>query len=285
MKANNMFAKIIQQDCLIALEPAAFAKTAGDREAALTFFDPPFNQGKDYAHFNDSLPQKEYWHWIEQVCRAVINVTAAGGAFYFMQREKNTEQVLRVLRETGWTLQNLIIWSKRTSAVPSALRYGKQYQIIAFATKGKRPRVFNKLRINPPKLPQHKLERPTGLYVTDCWNDIRELTAGYFAGDEALRDDAGRRLHEQQSPIALLARIILSSSRPGDLVLEPCAGSGPALVVAKQLARPSIGIELDSNHCDLIRARLTRPRKADSIASLREYYCHTAKLDEIWPTG
>ena len=37
MKANNMFAKIIQQDCLIALEPAAFAKASGDREAALTF--------------------------------------------------------------------------------------------------------------------------------------------------------------------------------------------------------------------------------------------------------
>ena len=66
---------------------------------------------------------------------------------YFMQREKNTENVLLCLREAGWTLQNLIIWKKKTCAVPQDYRYGKHYQVVAFATKGKSPRVFNKLRI------------------------------------------------------------------------------------------------------------------------------------------
>ncbi len=147
---------------------------------------------------------------MQTVCARVRELTAEGGAIYFMQREKNTEAVLKCLRETGWTLQNLIIWTKRTSAVPNTIRFGKQYQIIAFATKGKRPRVFNRLRIDLPLRPEHRYSREDGVFVTDVWDDIRELTSGYFAGDEALRDNNGERIHKQQSPVALLLRIILS---------------------------------------------------------------------------
>jgi len=172
---------------------------------------------------------------------------------------------------------------KRTSAVPSPFRFGKQFQIIAFATKGSRPRVFHRLRIDAPLRPGQKLPRKDGIYVTDCWDDIRELTSGYFAGDEAMRLPNGERSLEQQSPVGLLARIILTSSNPGDLVLDPCAGTGTTLVVAEQLARPSVGIEIDPENTTLIRSRLAHPRKADSIEKLREYYRYTAKLDEIWP--
>lgn len=67
--------------------------------------------------------------------------------------------VLRALRKTGWTFQNLIIWVKRTSAVPNAHRYGKQYQVIAFATKGEKPRVFHRLRADVPLRPEYKQPR------------------------------------------------------------------------------------------------------------------------------
>lgn len=103
---------------------------------ALTFLDPPFNQGKEYNYFYDSLPDEQYWGWMHQVCERVYALTQDGGAVFFMQREKNAEPTLRVLREAGFHLQNLIIWTKRTSAVPNEWRFGKSYQIIAFATKG-----------------------------------------------------------------------------------------------------------------------------------------------------
>jgi len=121
---------------------------------------------------------------MQTVCARVRELTAEGGAIYF--------------------------WTKRTSAVPNTIRFGKQYQIIAFATKGKRPRVFNRLRIDLPLRPEHRYSREDGVFVTDVWDDIRELTSGYFAGDEALRDNNGERIHKQQSPVALLLRIILS---------------------------------------------------------------------------
>jgi DNA modification methylase len=248
----------------------------------LTFLDPPFNQNKQYALHNDKLSSEEYWDMMKRVCQSTFNITSDGGAIYFMQREKNTEDVLRCLRETRWTLQNLIIWKKKTSAVPQDYRYGKHYQIIAFATKGKTPRVFNKLRIDPPLLETEKYRRPNGMYVTDVWDDIRELTSGYFAGDEPLRGRDGERFHKQQSPIALLLRIILSSTQIGDMVFDPFAGTGTTLVVASQLDRNSIGIEIDPQNIERTYERLRNTRKSDNVESMYEEYAYTSNLDKIW---
>ncbi len=74
-----------------------------------TFLDPPFNQQKDYALHNDDMPTGHYWTMMKDVCQSIFNLTNEGGCIYFMQREKNTEFVLQVLRETGWEFQNLII--------------------------------------------------------------------------------------------------------------------------------------------------------------------------------
>ncbi len=269
---------VFQNDVKTFLASQEFAKCQLD----LTFLDPPFNQAKDYASHDDDMPEAEYWGWMQQVCGAVYAQTSEGGAIYFMQREKNSEQVLRCLREAGWTLQNLIIWKKLTSAVPMSRRFGKQYQIIAYATKERRARVFHRLRIDPPLPANYRHKRENGLYVTDIWDDIRELTAGYFAGDEALRDDGGARLHKQQAPIALLLRIILSSTQVGDTVFDPFAGTGTTLVVAQQLGRRGLGVEIDPDNAACMRARLSEIRAADDIQRFRNDYRFTENLKEIW---
>ena len=248
----------------------------------LSFLDPPFNQDKAYNAWADNLPPEEYWEWMHGICAKVYALTSDGGAIYFMQREKNTEFVLQCLRDTGWTFQNLIIWKKKTSAVPGMKRFGKHYQVIAFATKGKTPRVFHRLRIDPPLPAGYKHARENGMFVTDVWDDIRELTSGYFAGDEALRDAEGNRLHKQQTPIQLLLRIILSSTNPGDVVLDPFAGSGTTLVVAEQLGRKSVGIELDFHNVTLIQDRLTERRKSDDVSRFVKDYACTPDLEAIW---
>jgi len=248
----------------------------------LTFLDPPFNQNKDYAHHDDNLSPEEYWGMMKDVCQKIFDVTSDGGAIYFMQREKNTEEVLRCLRETGWTLQNLIIWKKKTSAVPVASKFGKHYQIIAYATKGEKARVFNRLRISPPLPANYKLERENGVFVTDVWDDIRELTSGYFAGDEAIREKSGERFHKQQSPIALLLRIVLSSSQTGDTVFDPFAGTGTTLVTANQLGRKSIGIEIDPKNAKMIQKRLEDISEADNIKKYYQEYIYTENLSKVW---
>jgi len=275
--------RIMQGDCEELLQEDILHETKFFKAIDLTFLDPPFNQAKYYANHNDNMPEEEYWQWMERIAEKVYQLTASGGAIYFMQREKNTEYVLRCLRSSGWTLQNLIVWKKMTSAIPSQIRYGKQYQVIAFATKGKRPRIFNRLRIDPPLLASYKYGRDRGIYVTDVWDDIRELTSGYFAGEEPLRDKNGERLHKQQSPVQLLLRIILSSSNPGDLILDPFAGTGTTTVVSEQLERNSISIELDPANAEAIGNRLSAQMAADDASQYYEYYRYTPDLEKLWP--
>ena len=277
---NNSFSEnciVLRENCTTALNRSNFAAKVN-----LSFLDPPFNQDKAYNAWDDNMAPEKYWEWMRDICAKVYALTSDGGAIYFMQREKNTEFVLKCLRDTGWTFQNLIIWKKKTSAVPGVKRFGKHYQVIAFATKGKTPRVFHRLRIDPPLPAGYKHARENGMFVTDVWDDIRELTSGYFAGDEALRDADGNRLHKQQAPIQLLLRIILSSTNPDDVVLDPFAGSGTTLVVAAQLGRKSIGIELDSQNVVLIENRLSEQRKSDDISRFFKDYVCTPALEAIW---
>lgn len=270
--------RVIFDDCRVALSRLT-------DDIALTFLDPPFNQNKKYASYDDNLPENEYWQNLTDICKQIFRLTNAGGAIYFMQREKNAENVLRVLRETGWTLQNLIIWKKMTSAVPSTLRFGKSFQIITYATKEKRPKIFNRLRIDPPLLKHQKKKRENGIFVTDIWDDIRELTSGYFAGDEPIREKSGERFHKQQSPIALLLRIILTSSKVGDCIFDPFGGTGTSAIVAKQLQRNSISIEIDKENVDCIKNRLSEIRREDNINKFYNDYKCTENLDKIWGTN
>lgn len=268
--------KLFRGDCLDVLRSGSI------KNVHLTFVDPPFNQGKDYAYFNDEQVPDRYWSWMTEVFRELYHVSANGSAIYFMQREKNTEQILKTLRETDWLFQNLIVWKKKTSAIPSDIRFSKQYQIIAFATKGERPRVFNKLRIDLPHPPEYRYRRANGIYLPDIWDDIRELTSGFYAGNEAIRDRRGCRVHTQQSPIALLLRVILSSSRPQDTVLDPFTGTGTSLVVANQLNRNSIGVEIDPTYVRLAEDRLRKLNKADDISAYHDSYKYTPNLAKIW---
>lgn len=104
--------KIIHGDCTKELE------------RLFTSIDLTF---KEYLNHNDNLPDEVYWQWMREVCSKIYSLTSNGGAIYFMQLEKNTEQVLSCLRESGWDLQNLIIWKKKTSVVPCNNKFGKHF--------------------------------------------------------------------------------------------------------------------------------------------------------------
>ena len=222
---------------------------------------------------------------MKEIVSKIRDVTVEGGVLYFMHREKNAEQVLKILRETGWTFKNLIIWKKKTSAVPGGKAFSKHYQIIAFVSNGPKVKTFNRLRVDLPLPPEYKNERENGVYLSDVWDDIRELTSGFFAGDEAIRDARGKRFHVQQSPVALLLRIILSSTLPGDIVLDPLAGTGTTAVVANQLQRNSVMMEIDPENVKVIKRRLENLRASDNIMRLFDYYRFTPELAEIWLAG
>lgn len=270
-----MICDIINDDCVNFLD-------SSKHKFDLTYLDPPFNQNKNYNSHNDKMEPVEYWNWMKEVCNKIYHKTTFGGSIYFMQREKNVKEVISVLEDTNWTFQNLIIWKKKSSAVPNKNKHGKHYQILVFATKGKKPRVFNKLRIDPPLLVTEKYQRQNGMFVTDVWDDIRELTSGYFAGNEPLRLPNGERLHNQQSPIQLLLRIILSSSKCGDFIFDPFAGTATTCITSRQLDRNSIGIEKDELYYQYCLKRLKETRDVDIINRFKDDYKYTKNINEIW---
>jgi modification methylase len=85
-------------------------------------------------------------------------------------------------------------------------------------------------------------------------------------GDERLKDDDGRKVHPTQKPEALLARIILSSSNPGDVVLDPFFGTGTTGAVARKLGRHFVGIERDSTYAAAARERIAAIAPHDEAA-------------------
>jgi len=75
-------------------------------------------------------------------------------------------------------------------------------------------------------------------------------------GAERLKDDKGDKLHPTQKPEALLARILMSSTRPGDIVLDPFFGSGTTGAVARRLGRHFVGIEREQAYIDAATQRI-----------------------------
>jgi modification methylase len=83
-------------------------------------------------------------------------------------------------------------------------------------------------------------------------------------GEERLKGGNGKKLHPTQKPEALLARVILASSRPDDLVLDPFCGTGTTGAVAKRFGRRFVGIERDAGYAAAAQARIA------SVAPLPE---------------
>jgi len=95
-----------------------------------------------------------------------------------------------------------------------------------------------------------------------------DWTIPLCTGEERLKGSDGKKLHPTQKPEALLARIILASSRPDDLVLDPFCGSGTTGAVAKRLRRRFIGIERESAYAAAAQARIAavEPLPAPALA-------------------
>jgi modification methylase len=91
--------------------------------------------------------------------------------------------------------------------------------------------------------------------------DFQVRSDWYFplcTGAERLKDQAGEKLHPTQKPEALLARILLATSNPGDVILDPFFGTGTTGAVARRYGRHFIGIEREAPYAEAAQARISR---------------------------
>jgi len=101
-------------------------------------------------------------------------------------------------------------------------------------------------------------------------NEDVQMRSDWFlplcTGDERLKDDGGRKVHPTQKPESLLARVMLSSSNPGDVVLDPFFGTGTTGAVAKKLGRHFIGLERDPIYARAARRRIDAVEPLPDVA-------------------
>jgi len=93
-----------------------------------------------------------------------------------------------------------------------------------------------------------------------------DWTLPICSGHERLKDANGDKAHSTQKPESLLHRVIVASTKPGDIVLDPFFGSGTTGAVARRLGRRFIGLERDPKYASIARARIAGIERADSEA-------------------
>ncbi|MBR2441314.1 MAG: site-specific DNA-methyltransferase [Lentisphaeria bacterium] len=233
----------------------------------LLIADPPYNLDKDFngARFK-KISDESYEEYTENWIQAILPLLKENASIYVCCDWVSSPAIYRVLKKY-FHIQNRITWQREKGR--GALRNWKNgMEDIWFATKSGKY-TFNvgdvKLRrrvIAPYKVggkPKDWEETEQGkfrnTYPSNFWDDI---SIPYWSMAENTD-------HPTQKPEKLLAKLILASSNPGDVVFDPFLGSGSTSVTARKLKRHYIGIEKDELYCALAEKRLEMAEKDSSI--------------------
>jgi modification methylase len=233
--------QILHGDCVAELAklPAA--------SVDLVFADPPYNlqlQGDlkrpddsrvdavndDWDKFQDFAAYDGFTRAWLTACRRVMKPNAT---LWVIGSYHNIFRVGAILQDLGFWILNDVIWRK-SNPMPNfrGRRFTNAHETLIWASRDAAARQYT---FNYEALKAGNED----IQVRSDW------TLALCTGEERLKGAGNKKLHPTQKPEALLARVILSSSRPDDLVLDPFCGTGTTGAVAKSLGRRFIGIERD----------------------------------------
>ena len=175
-------------------------------------------------------------------------------------------------------LRSKIVWYQPSRLAQGRINYTNNYDIICYFIKGKKPQCYNldAIRVSQLVELEHRLRCENVPSVTNgkfrktkfntkgknpgnVWGDIKQLT---YKSKELVCREA---LNTIQKPEKLIERIVLASSSPGDMVLDPFAGVGTCPVVCQRHQRNFIGFEIEPNFVEMGNQRLQESQnKPDS---------------------
>lgn len=215
----------------------------------LIFADPPYNIGKDFGNNKDVWKSKEeYIEWCKKWLDECYRVLKDNGTFYFMTATQHMPY-LDVYVSEKYHVLSRIIWSYDSSGVQSKKNFGSLYEPILMTTKSINSKyTFNYKDIlveaktgAKRKLIDYRKTPPQPYNTKKVPGNVWNFNRVRFLMDEYEN-------HPTQKPEELLERIILASSNPGDIVLDPFSGSFTTSCVAVKNNRNAIGIELNDEY-------------------------------------
>ena len=230
-----------------------------ERSVDLVFADPPYNlqlAGELFRPNNSRVDGVEDdWDRFEGLAeydaftrawlQGVRRVLKDDGTLWVIGSYHNIFRVGTALQDLGYWILNDVIWRK-TNPMPNfrGRRFTNAHETLIWAAKSQDAKYgFNYAAM---KALNDDLQMRSDWLIPLC------------TGAERLKDEDGKKAHSTQKPEALLHRVVLAASQPGDLVLDPFLGSGTTAAVAKRLHRRFIGFERDPDYADLARKRIAK---------------------------
>jgi site-specific DNA-methyltransferase (adenine-specific) len=242
----------------------------------LVFADPPFNIGYEYDTYKDNRPVEEYLDWSRSWGAEVDRVLKPDGTFWLAIGEEFAAELKLIFkREIGLTVRSSVVWYY-TFGVACSKQFSLSHTMLYHFVKDPKRFTFNADAIRVPSARQavygDKRANPPGKVPDDVWilrpgDAVFDPEHDVWCFSRVCGTFKERSGHPCQMPELLLERIVAASSNPGDLVLDPFAGSGTTLVVARRTGRRCLGFELSPEYATQARARLavaTPSRPTDS---------------------
>lgn len=230
--------KIIQGDCLKIL------KQLPDESIDCVITSPPYNKHSAdikcyksstwrYANisfdgFKDNLPEEEYQEQQKQVVRELVRIIKLRGSIFYNHkvRVRNHKAIIPTEWLSEFNIRQVLIWDKGGSYQLAPIRWLPSTEYIYWITKSNiQPKFYRRSK--------HKLE-----VIRIPQKPMKE--------------------HPAPFPLQLVETLMVNTTDENDVVLDPYAGSGTTLVVAKKNNRNYIGIELSRKYCAFAQQRLDR---------------------------
>ena len=232
------------------------------------FADPPYNlqlRGElrrpddslvdgvddDWDRFTDFAAYDAFTReWLGQ-CRRLLR---KDGTIWVIGAYHNIFRIGSILQDLGFWILNDVIWRK-SNPMPNfrGRRFTNAHETVIWAARGQDSRY----RFNYQSMKS----------LNDDLQMRSDWTIPLCTGPERLRNQHGLKLHPTQKPEALLHRILMASTSPGDIVLDPFLGTGTTAAVAKRLHRHFIGIERHPAYVEASLGRIQRERPAPAGAA------------------
>jgi len=243
---------VLRGDCLDVL------RSIPEGSVDLVFADPPYNLqlggdllrpdnskvdavDDDWDKFGSFLEYDSFTRaWLAE-CRRVLKPE---GAIWVIGSYHNVFRMGAAIQDLGFWVLNDIVWRK-SNPMPNfkGTRFTNAHETLIWAT---RSRDQKKYTFNYDALKAFNED----IQMRSDW------TFPLCTGEERIKDAEGRKAHPTQKPEALLHRVLLASTKPGDIVLDPFFGTGTTGAAAKRLGRRFIGIERDEGYARVAETRI-----------------------------
>ncbi len=227
------------------------------------FADPPYNLqlGGDLHRPNESKVDavdndwdqfdslKAYDEFTKEWLGAAHAALKPDGTIWVIGSYHNIFRLGYIMQDMGFWILNDVIWRK-SNPMPNfrGRRFTNAHETMIWAAKSEKSKYY--FNYDAMKSLNEDLQMRSDWYLPLC------------TGGERLKNDEGKKVHPTQKPESLLHRVIMSSTRPGETIMDPFFGTGTTGAVAKKLGRSFIGLERDDSYIDAASERI---RGIDSL--------------------